>query len=203
MISSEWPAQRPDVPPCREGWFDAANADFLSHFVRPGAVVVEIGAWLGKSTLWLADAVGPAGHVYTIDHFKGSKEHRGDTRLPTLWETFVVNCWDKRERITPVRLDSRVGLLSLHQRSVQPNVIYVDGAHDYETAVRDIVLAAFLWPAAQITGDDFDRSDVRRAAFDACRVLQREVREHENERCFALRQPSTRSGDRVKTLAEK
>lgn len=172
------------MPASPEGWFDAVNMDFLSRFVGPGTTVVEIGAWLGKSTLWFADVLGPAGHIYTVDHFKGSQEHRGDPRLLTLWETFVVNCWNSRERITPVRLDSRVGLLALHQHGVQPALVYVDGAHDYETTVRDMLLSAFLWPAARITGDDFDREDVRRAAFDAGRVLCRTVEEH--ERCFAL-----------------
>ena len=68
------------------------------------------------------------------------------TKLPTLWETFVVNCWDDRERITPVSADSRIGLLALYGRDVRPTVVYVDGAHDYDTAMRDILLSAFLWP---------------------------------------------------------
>ena len=188
-LSDAWPAQRPHVPPQRQRWFSAVNADFLSLFVGPGAVVVEIGAWMGESALWFADTVGATGHVYTIDHFKGSREHRADPKLAeklsTLWETFVVNCWDSRERITPVRFDSRAGLLTLYQHGVRPAVIYVDGAHDYETVMRDVLLSAFLWPAAQITGDDFDWPDVHRAALDAGRVLGRAVQEH--ERCFALR----------------
>lgn len=188
-LSEAWPTERPNVSPRRQEWFGAIHADFLSLFVGPGAIVIEIGAWMGESALWLANRVGPAGHVYTIDHFKGSREHHDDPalaeKLPTLWETFVVNCWDKRERITPVRLDSRDGLLTLHQSGVQPAVIYVDGAHDYATVIRDVLLSAFLWPAVQITGDDFDWPDVRRAAFDAGKVLGRTVQEH--ERCFALR----------------
>lgn len=172
------------MAPCPEGWFDAFNMEFLAHFVGPGSVVVEIGAWLGKSTLWLASAVGPAGHVYTIDHFKGSQEHHADPRLSTLWETFVVNCWDSRERISPVRLDSRAGLLDLHQREVWPTLVYVDGAHDYETVVRDVLLAAFLWPDVQITGDDFDWPTVRAAVADAAKILHCKI--VDNKRCFAL-----------------
>jgi hypothetical protein len=188
VIDTAWPDRLPDVAPSREGWFDQRNRAFLSCFVGPGDVVVEIGAWTGNSTLWLAEKVGEAGHVYTIDHFKGSWEHQADpglaAKLPTLWETFVVNCWDSRDRITPVRADSRVGLLALYNRAVRPALVYVDGAHDYDTAVRDLLLSAFLWPSAQLVGDDFEHPDVQRAAFDAAKVLQREL--HGNKRCFAL-----------------
>ena len=161
---------------------------FLSCFVAPGDTVVEIGAWVGESTLWLAAQTGPTGHVYTIDHFQGSWEHRTDphqaAKLPTLWETFVVNCWESRERITPVKADSRAGLLELYHRGVRPTLVYVDGAHDYDTVVRDLLLSSFLWPSAQIVGDDFEHPDVQRAAFDASRVLQHEL--NGNKRCFAL-----------------
>lgn len=140
---------------------------------------------MGASTRWFAENVK---HVYTVDHFRGSWEHKADpavaAKLPTLWETFVVNCWNSRERITPVRLDSREGLLTLHNRGVRPTVVYVDGAHDYDTVVRDLLLSAFLWPDAQIIGDDFEHVAVQRAAFDASKVLQRELRG--NKRCFAL-----------------
>ena len=183
-----WPEQRPDVLPRREGWFDDRNRAFLSCFVGSGDVVVEIGAWVGESTLWLAEQVGETGHVYTIDHFQGSWEHRTDpalaAKLPTLWETFVVNCWNSRERITPVKADSRVGLLALYQKGIQPTLVYVDGAHDYDTVVRDILLSAFLWPSAQIVGDDFAHPDVRRAAFDTSNLLNDEL--YGNKRCFAL-----------------
>lgn len=180
-----WPEQCPDVPACSDGWFDERNQKFLSCFVDADDTVIEIGAWMGASTRWFARK---AKHVYTIDHFEGSWEHKTDpvtaAKLATLWETFVVNCWDSRERITPVRADSRVGLLTLYNSGVRPTVVYVDGAHDYDTAVRDVLLSAFLWPSAQIVGDDFETADVRRAAFDAAKVLRREV--HGNKRCFAL-----------------
>lgn len=188
MIDPVWPERRPDVIPRREGWFDERNRAFLSCFVGPGDVIVEIGAWVGESALWLAEQVGVTGHVYTIDHFQGSWEHRTDpamaAKLSTLWETFVVNCWDVRGQITPVKVDSRIGLLALYSQGVRPALVYVDGAHDYDTAVRDLLLSAFLWPSAQIVGDDFEHPDVRRAAFDAGRVLQHEL--YGNKKCFAL-----------------
>lgn len=188
MICVGWPIECSTAPPRAEGWFDGRNRDFLSCYVGPGDVVVEIGAWMGLSTLWLADRVGPTGHVWTIDHFQGSREHKIEPRyaeqLPTLWDTFVANCWNARDRITPVRADSRAGLLHLHERSLVPTVVYVDGAHDYDTVVRDLLLSAFIWPQARIVGDDFEMADVMRAAFDTSKILRRRLLG--NKRCFTF-----------------
>jgi predicted O-methyltransferase YrrM len=41
----------------------------------PGAPIIEVGSYCGRSTLWLADAARVAGgHVVTVDHHRGSEE---------------------------------------------------------------------------------------------------------------------------------
>lgn len=40
------------------------------------ATVLELGTYCAKSTVYLALGVGPAGHVVTIDHHRGSEEHQ-------------------------------------------------------------------------------------------------------------------------------
>lgn len=43
----------------------------------PGAPLVEIGSWCGKSTLYLgAAAAGHATLVFAVDHHRGSEEHQ-------------------------------------------------------------------------------------------------------------------------------
>jgi FkbM family methyltransferase len=41
--------------------------DLLARLVRPGAVVLEAGAGIGAHALFLAEAVGPAGHLYLYE----------------------------------------------------------------------------------------------------------------------------------------
>ncbi len=183
-----WPREKPSVLPRMEGWFGQSNKDFLSCFVGEGDTVIEVGAFLGLSTLWLAEKVGKSGRVVTIDTFEGNWEHKVDpalaTVLPLLWETFVVNCWDMRERIIPVRADAKDALPYLHTAGFEPNVIYIDGSHLYDDVVRDLALTISLWPKARIVGDDFEMETVMKAAFHVASAFRRDV--VGNKRCFTF-----------------
>lgn len=183
-----WPKEKPTVPALLEGWFTQSNKDFLSCFVGEGDVVIEVGSWLGLSTLWLADKVGPQGKVIAIDTFEGSFEHKTNpglkSLLAVLWETFTVNCWEMRDRIFPVRAHSRDGLSYLHTAGFQPNVIYIDGSHLYDDVVRDLSLALCLWPDARIVGDDFEMENVLKAAFHVASAFRLDVAG--NKKCFTF-----------------
>ena len=69
--------------------------------------------------------------------------------------------------VTPFPIDSHNGLIWLAKNNVQADLIYVDGAHDYEGVARDLrnsipVLKQGGW----ILGDDFIHPPVRQAAYD-------------------------------------
>lgn len=97
-------------------------------------------------------------------------EHRLDeeykTLLPALYETFLVNVWDYRERVVPLRSTTLSGLKLLHRLDVVPDFIYVDAAHDYESVKQDVLTAKKLFPEATLAGDDFNWQDVKRAVLD-------------------------------------
>ena len=159
-------------------------------FVQPGMTVLEIGSWLGKSTLWFAERVGPGGHVFAVDHFLGSPEHAREPEhrklLPTLWDQFIANCWHAQNVISPVRSESPGALAKLHAEGARPDLVYVDGDHSYQAAFRDIMTAALLWPDATITGDDIDHSSVEDATSNVAFCLRRKVIRSPKRRCFAL-----------------
>lgn len=48
----------------------------LSRFEAPVPTVVELGSWRGLSTAWLGFGVADRGdgHVFAVDHWKGSPE---------------------------------------------------------------------------------------------------------------------------------
>ena len=66
--------------PLIEGWLYPEEADWLYEQVKAlpdYAVIVEVGAWMGRSTCALAlGCVGTKKRVFTIDTFKGSREHK-------------------------------------------------------------------------------------------------------------------------------
>lgn len=84
--------------------------------------------------------------------------------LPVLYETFLVNCWNERSRITPVRFGTLEGLERVARAGLQPDVIYVDADHSFEGVIADLQAIDRLFPRVTIVGDDWNWEGVRRAA---------------------------------------
>lgn len=174
-----WPPLPPNVPPRLHGWFSDRHRRWLSRYLGPETqTIVELGSWLGKSTCWFHDAA-PHAVVLAVDHWGGSSEHRRHPEwrawLPTLYETFLVNCWDRRERIVPIRLSTLDGLQLIADCGVRPDLVYVDAAHDEESVFLDTVTAGKLFPATRLTGDDWRHGDVQRGVLRAGERLNRSV----------------------------
>jgi hypothetical protein len=139
----------------------------LTRSLSPSTrLVVELGAWLGLSTRFLADAA-PAATVVSVDHWKGSPEHHSEERyaklLPRLYETFLARCWDYRHRIVPLRTTTLDGLRQAAAHGLKPDFIYVDAEHTCEAVTAELCLARQLFPEAALGGDDYDWKEVRQA----------------------------------------
>jgi hypothetical protein len=129
-----------------QGWLTDAQAARLSAAARalsPGAQIVEIGSFHGKSAVVLASAAPPGSAIVCIDPHLGSdrgpQEIAADpARGASDFDTFHANLTRHgvTDRIRHVRelsenaLDSIAGVIDL---------LYVDGAHRYRPASDDIV----------------------------------------------------------------
>lgn len=158
-----WP-EAPGAEPHMHGWFGEGNRRLLDYTFRhhkaAGAspkVIVELGSWLGKSTQYLLE--NTTADVIAIDHWKGSQEHLSAPKdyplLPCLYETFLANCWQWRERLIPVRMTTTDGIALLRDLAIVPDLAYVDAAHDYESVLSDIQGLLTLNSEIDLTGDDF------------------------------------------------
>jgi hypothetical protein len=170
-----WPKQRPEdaAPGAEQGWLGEGTDIMLSRVLSPAThLVVELGAWLGLSSRFIANHA-PNAVVVSVDHWKGSPEHLQDPRyehlLPRLYETFQSRCWDYRERIVPLRMSSLDGLKAVAEAGLQPDVVYVDAEHSFEAVSGELALARKLFPRAVLTGDDYDWTGVRAAVNDFAR----------------------------------
>jgi hypothetical protein len=164
-----WPAARPEVtlPTRFHGWMEEGTDEMLaSELSNQTRLVVELGAWLGLSTRFIADHA-PNATVVTIDHWRGSPEHqsREDFRamLPTLHDTFLSMNWKYRDQIVPIRASTREGLQQVAGFGLTPDLIYVDAEHSFEAVSDDLETARTLFPSARIVGDDFDWQGVQNA----------------------------------------
>lgn len=141
------------------GWF--ANADQLEVLIKEHNVktILEIGAWLGKSTRWFAKQIPGDGVVFAIDTWRGSgAEHINvpeyADKLPDLYQQFLSNVIHEglTNKIIPIRMES---LEAAQAIKFQPDLIYIDAAHDTESVLKD--LNAWVPKMRQdtiITGDD-------------------------------------------------
>lgn len=159
-LENLWPNEPPDVEVDPHGWFLPQNAEVLSSLLSDNTkTVIELGSWLGQSTRHILSCAGNA-RVYAIDTWMGGPEHQGpngacNEKLPTLYETFLINCWGFKDRLYPLRMTTLEGLDLIHSAGVVPDLIYVDADHTYESVIADIDKSLTLFPNAQIVGDDW------------------------------------------------
>ena len=157
-IINPWPQSAPNVKPDSHGWFAAANQDMLNRTLTPEMRVLELGAWLGTSTRFIAQHCK---HLITIDHWIGTyEEHTKENndyykKLYTLYNTFLVNSWHLKDSILPVRAWIQVGMDMLLEKGYAPDLIYIDAGHTYEDAKNDILKALQFPGNPIICGDDF------------------------------------------------
>jgi hypothetical protein len=162
-----WPTDRPEdaAPGQEQGWLGAGTEQMLARVLSPKThLVVELGAWLGLSSRYIAD-LAPHATVLSVDHWVGSPEHQSQQRyqklLPRLYETFLARCWDHRERVVPLRMSTLDGLKAVAEAGLAPDFVYVDAEHSYEAVRSELGLARQLFPRAILGGDDYDWRGVR------------------------------------------
>lgn len=176
-----WPPEKPALSPVVEGYFSPGHEKALGQFVSGETkLVLELGSWLGKSTLWFLDRC-PRATVVAVDTWLGSPEHYAPKpsllgRLPTVYETFLVNCWPYRDRLIPMRTTSLVGLRLVKQAGLAPDLIYVDADHQYWAVKGDVQSAHELFPQARLIGDDYNWPGVKRAVDELARDTGRTVK---------------------------
>jgi len=163
-----------------QGWFDYALIydEQLTSFGRNAAVVVEVGAWLGRSTAYMAEEIKRRlknVKFFAVDPWKGSADepdmqptleaHGGD-----LYPAFLANMsrCGVFDYVTPVRKPSVEAAQDFADGSI--DFLFLDAAHDYESVRADI--KAWLPKVHRhrcLAGHDVDRPGVRRAVDELLR----------------------------------
>lgn len=135
-------------------------------------VIVEIGVWKGGSVITMAEAIKKAGIdgvVVAVDTWLGSWEHwfvddyfrdlALDHGYPCLNRVFMNNIMAAglTDYVLPIPLDSLNASHALWKFGVVPDVIHLDGCHDYEAVIADIgVWWHRLKRGGLFIGDDYN-----------------------------------------------
>ena len=155
------------------GWFNMHEAyDLLLHHCEDGDEILEIGPFMGRSTSYLATNIVNSGkkvHLYALDTFTGSSEHANLDIGTNYYDIFLKNCQRFIDKgiLTPIksRSDEANTLARFGEKHFQG--IIVDGAHEYEAVMDDILN---WWPklkdGGSMVGDDMSLASVQQAVKD-------------------------------------
>lgn len=129
-----------------EGWMSESELHYLATEAKTHPVCVEIGAWLGRSSRAIADNLPEGGRLYCVDTWDGTgddpafafaKEYGGNGAFIR----FYKNLWDYIDagRVIPLRMSSLAASKMMRQLRIPVNMIFVDGAHGYESVKADLM----------------------------------------------------------------
>lgn len=141
--------------------------------LNDGETAVEIGTWLGRSIICLAQTLKQMGKfnckLYVVDTFKGEsnqKEHEATVKLAggnlrSKFEENIRRC-GVDDMITVIEGDSAASAKEFADKSLA--FCYIDAAHDYDSVVRDIrAWQPKVKDGGILAGHDYDWHEVAKA----------------------------------------
>jgi hypothetical protein len=151
------------------GWFDFAGVyDEMVARARTGAVFVEIGAYLGRSTAYLASRIQQSGkriRLVVVDLWDGwfyndFRQHSPMPEAEGAYYRFLANMRACRVEnvLYPIKLPSAQAATLFDDDSV--DFVWLDGDHGYE-GVRHDLEAWFprIRPGGFLGGHDYNNDD--------------------------------------------
>src|SRR5437660_846813 len=124
-----------------DGWLADHEGRLLYDLARRctgRGVIVEVGSWKGRSTIWLAagSKAGSAVPVHAIDPHTGSPEHRPGGVPVGTFDEFRANI--ARARVDDIVVPIVKPSLDVAASFEHPvELVFIDGDHAYEAVLAD------------------------------------------------------------------
>lgn len=142
---SDIPAQVDALTEAVEGWLTREEGELLYRLARQytgRGVIVEIGSFKGRSTIWLAKGseAGAGVPVYAIDPHTGSEEHQAIAGGQVwTYDEFLANLHRAgvEELVHPLVTTSAQAATSFR---LPVELLFIDGNHCYEAVRQDFDL---------------------------------------------------------------
>lgn len=154
-----------------DGWFNFQNLyiDVLGKYQN--GIFVEVGAWEGKSAVFMADKIKRSGKnikFYVIDIWEPFWQS-GKVEQGVSYESFLKNIEPVKEYITPIKGNSLEICNQFEDGSI--DFIFLDSNHDYEHVKKEIALwLPKLKTGGIFAGHDYEWGGVRQAVDESFRV---------------------------------
>ena len=134
--------------------------------------IVEVGSYLGASTLCIADICKKNNNkIYCVDTWKGSPEHQEGEDFcihppDRLYEDFIKNIKNSgyEDIIIPIKESSVEVSKILKENGVNADIVFIDANHSYVSVCEDIdCWKKFVKPNGFLCGHDIYSYEVKRA----------------------------------------
>jgi len=149
------------------GWFTAIDLyKFMVNNCPNNSCFVEIGAFLGCSTAFMAVEIINSGKIIkfdVVDTWEGSPDLMNEEVIVKgiLYDEFIRNMIPVRDFINPIRMTSEEASKLYENNSLE--FVYIDGNHEYEAFSLDV---RCWFPKVKyggyIGGHDFNYNSVKR-----------------------------------------
>lgn len=151
----KFPLKKPNLPYKLNGWFDNGNQLLLQKYLNKNTkIVIEFGSWLGLSADFIMKHTNDDCIIICVDWWKGDSSIGYAEDPEYLYNTFLVNMWQYKNKLIPVRMDGRKAMEYLSKLGIDPDLIYLDMDHSYESVKGDLELLMKYFPNKLILGDD-------------------------------------------------
>lgn len=124
-----------------DGWLTDDEGTLLFQLASEctgRGVIVEVGSWKGKSTIWLGrgSMAGRNVRVCAIDPHTGSEEHRETFGRVNTFEEFRrnIDAAGLTQLVTPIVRASQDAATTFNEPI---ELLFIDGAHDYTSTKAD------------------------------------------------------------------
>jgi Methyltransferase domain len=160
-----------------EGWFCFESIyDHAVQTALDNAHFIEVGAWKGKSTAYMAVLIANSGKTIkfdVVDTWKGSSEHQTLDSIinNVLYDEFTENMKPVKLYYTPLKMTS-VEAASLYEDE-SLDFILIDANHDYDPVKADLIAwLPKLKIGGTIAGDDYPWPGVTQAVNEVIGSVQ-------------------------------
>lgn len=127
------------------GWLTNCEGEFLYYSAKRcqgKGIILEIGSWKGKSTIWLAKGSkdGNSVKIHAIDPHIGSSEHHKMFGKVDTYKEFLSNIKDNdvNDIIIPYKETSESVAKEWNGEPIE--FLWIDGGHEYELVKLDYEL---------------------------------------------------------------
>ena len=130
-----------------QGWFDYPNIyDMAVKQQNKDAIFVEIGAWFGKSTSYMAQKIADYNSIinfYVVDTWEGAEESKTQKGITQKYNNNIFNMfWQNmidcgvQQYIKPIQLESTKAAQSFDNESI--DFAFIDASHLYKAVLADV-----------------------------------------------------------------